>query len=322
MRRPTLWLNRYARLTLAAAVFLVFAGGMVTSTGSGLAVPDWPLSYGRLFPPMVGGIFYEHSHRMVAFTVGLLTAGLAFMTWRVEPRPWVRRLAGLALVAVILQALLGGLTVIFLLPTAISVAHAAVANLFLALLVAVAVAVSQRRRPPLEDPPPASSGDLPPGAGPWVFLTALVYVQMLLGAVMRHTGAGLAIPDFPLAMGRWIPPLTSVPVGLHFAHRVTGLLVAVTAGGAIWRRLRCRQDTATRLPACLLLLLIPVQILLGGFTIWTQKAPLITSLHVVTGSIILGLALWGAMERWRATAGWRPLRSTEAEVLTPHGEPA
>src|SRR5687767_5859274 len=123
-------LHRYAIVTAVATLLLIVAGGLVTSTESGLSVPDWPLSYGRLMPPMVGGVFYEHGHRMVATAVGLLTVVLAVWLARREPRPWVRRLGWLALAAVVAQGLLGGLTVIYLLPTAISVAHACLAQAF------------------------------------------------------------------------------------------------------------------------------------------------------------------------------------------------
>ena len=117
-------LHLFAGFTAASTLILIAAGGLVTSTGSGLAVPDWPLSYGMLMPPMVGGVFYEHGHRMIATAVGFLTVILAIWTWRVENRLWVKRLAGIALAAVVLQGLLGGLTVIFLLPTPVSVSHA------------------------------------------------------------------------------------------------------------------------------------------------------------------------------------------------------
>src|SRR5262249_59416388 len=116
-------LQRLAVATALATLSLIFAGGLVTSTESGLSVPDWPLSYGRLMPPMVGGIFYEHGHRMVATTVGILTVILAAWLARREPRAWVRRLGYGALAAVVAQGVLGGLTVLFLLPTAGSVAH-------------------------------------------------------------------------------------------------------------------------------------------------------------------------------------------------------
>ncbi|MGH7896777.1 MAG: COX15/CtaA family protein, partial [Candidatus Binatia bacterium] len=118
------WRNHFAKVTVAATFGLVFAGGLVTSTGSALSVPDWPLSFGQMFPPMVGGVRFEHGHRMIAGTVGMLMLVLAIWTWREEPRSSVRRLAAAALAAVVVQALLGGITVLYLLPTAVSVAHA------------------------------------------------------------------------------------------------------------------------------------------------------------------------------------------------------
>src|SRR5258708_39305040 len=111
-------LRYFTRFVAAATLFLIFAGAMVTSTGSGLAVPDWPLSYGMLMPPMVGGVFYEHGHRMAAATVGLLTLALAIWTTTDERRTGVRRLAWAALAAGVAQGFLGGLTVLHPLPRA------------------------------------------------------------------------------------------------------------------------------------------------------------------------------------------------------------
>src|SRR5437867_1095975 len=110
------WLHRYTILLAVCTLFLVIAGAAVTSHEAGLSVPDWPLSYGKLMPPMIGGIFYEHGHRMVATTVGMLTIVLAIWLWRTDRRRWMRRLGFIALVAVIAQGLLGGATVIFMLP--------------------------------------------------------------------------------------------------------------------------------------------------------------------------------------------------------------
>ena len=129
IRQHMIWLHRYAKLVAASTVLLIAAGGMVTSTGSGLSVPDWPNTYGWFmfsFPmsKWVGGILYEHSHRLIASTVGFLTIILAVWTWRVEPRAWVRRLGFAALGAVILQGVLGGLTVLLFLPPAVSIGHA------------------------------------------------------------------------------------------------------------------------------------------------------------------------------------------------------
>ncbi|HEX9492282.1 MAG TPA: COX15/CtaA family protein, partial [Thermoanaerobaculia bacterium] len=186
------WLRAFTKLVAASTLFLIFVGAMVTSTGSGLAVPDWPLSYGRLMPPMVGGIFYEHGHRIVAATVGLLTVIQAIWLQRRARKRILRILGWCAVGAVIAQGLLGGLTVIFLLPPAISIAHAGLAEIFFCLNVSIAVVTHGSLR----------------STRPNFLLPVIVFLQILLGALMRHLGAGLAIPDFPLSFGRLVPEFT------------------------------------------------------------------------------------------------------------------
>ena len=127
-------IRRLAKITVTATVLLILAGSLVTSTGSGLAVPDWPLSYGTLFPPMVGGVLYEHGHRMVAAFVAALTALLAVWIGIADVRRWVRLVGFAALGAVIAQALLGGITVLLFLPTPVSMLHALLAQSFLLLV--------------------------------------------------------------------------------------------------------------------------------------------------------------------------------------------
>src|SRR5262249_3812392 len=198
---------------------------MVTSTSSGLSVPDWPTTYGYnmfSFPlsKMVGGIFYEHSHRLIASTVGMLTIGLVIFQWRREPRPAARKLGYAALGAVILQGLLGGLTVLFFLPPAISVAHAGLAQLFFITTVTIALVTSRSWLAPAR--PPVDDGVLRRRA---LVLPVLIYAQILVGATMRHLEAGLAIPDFPLAFGHLLPPVWTAPIAIHFAHRVGAVVV-------------------------------------------------------------------------------------------------
>ena len=205
------WLHRYTRLLAVASLLLITAGGLVTSTGSGLAVPDWPNTYGYFmftFPlsSMVGGILYEHGHRLIASVVGLLTIGLAVWLARVEPRRWVHRLGCIALAAVIVQGGLGGITVLYFLPAPISISHAGLAQLFFVLIVSLAIVTSPgwhdhyRGRAAPGTGPRASAAD-PILARLAMILPVVIYVQILVGATMRHTGAGLAIPDVPL--GRW-----------------------------------------------------------------------------------------------------------------------
>jgi heme a synthase len=293
------WRHRMALLTLGATLVLIFMGGLVTSTGSGLSVPDWPLSYGMLMPPMVGGVFYEHGHRMAASAVGFLTLALAVWTWRVEPRRGVRRLAFGALAAVIAQGVLGGLTVIYLLPTPVSVAHACLAQTFLCLVIALAYSTSREW---LAAVPVAETVGL---RGAAALATALVFFQLFLGAVMRHTGAGLAIPDFPLAFGRVVPPFDEPAVTIHFAHRVSALAVA---GGVLNLFLRAWRSGEARFlrPAALALGLTLGQIALGAATVLTQKAVLPTTAHVATGAAILGTCFILALRARRLTQAVEP----------------
>src|SRR5437867_6086383 len=229
--RSTSGLHRLAVLTAAATLGLLFVGGLVTSTGSGLAVPDWPLSFGRVFPPMVGGVLFEHGHRLVAAAVGLLTVTLALWTVVREARPGVRALALLTLLAVVLQGVLGGVTVLYRLPLAVSVAHACLAQVFFCLTVALAVVTGREWMRPRVCLGP----ERPALAVLAAATTAVVFVQVVLGALMRHMGAGLAIPDFPLALGRVIPPLVTPLIAVHFAHRLGALAVTGAVGwSAVW----------------------------------------------------------------------------------------
>lgn len=286
-----IWLHRYAKLVAASTVLLIAAGGMVTSTGSGLSVPDWPNTYGWFmfsFPmdKWVGGILYEHSHRLIASTVGFLTIILALWTWRADPRAWVRKLGFAALGAVILQGLLGGLTVLLLLPPAVSIGHAGLAQLFFCLTLTLALVTSPSWRAP------QASIDDPVLRRLSATTTVLIYSQILLGATMRHTGAGLAIPTFPLAFGHLLPPVWTAAIAVHFAHRVGALLVIagiVATAAQIWRHHRGRSDLMR--PARLLVLLVCSQATLGALVILSGLQPVINTLHVVNGALVLGTSL-------------------------------
>lgn len=281
-RRALRW---FTKIVAASTLLLIFAGAMVTSTGSGLAVPDWPLSYGMLFPPMVGGIFYEHGHRMIAATVGLLTVLQAIWLQRREPRRLVRRLGWIAVAAVVIQGLLGGLTVLFLLPPAISISHAALAEIFLCLNLSIAFFTSQwyeqHSHQSRIEPVLRFGGRL---------LLATVFVQILLGALMRHLQAGLAIPDFPLSFGRLIPELTSVAVTVNFAHRAGAALVLILFAALTPAVVRSVVPTLRRIYG-LALGIVVAQIVLGALTVWSGKSPVITSVHVVSGAMLLGTTL-------------------------------
>jgi cytochrome c oxidase assembly protein subunit 15 len=299
-RPANLGLHRFAVVLAAATVLLIVAGGLVTSTESGLSVPDWPTTYGQnmfTFPlsRMVGGIRFEHTHRLVASAVGFLTIVLAFWLWRREPRAWVRQLGYAALAAVVAQGLLGGLTVLLLLPTAVSVAHACLAQTFFCLTVALAVVTSPRWR----DAEPVAAGRVGRAAK---VLVSVVFLQLLIGAVMRHTKAGLAIPDFPLAFGRVVPPIASFPVAVHFAHRIGAVAVAAMALVVLARAIRSGR-AGLRKTAIAIVSLVLLQVALGGLTVLSRKDVLITTGHVAAGALILGTSLALALASSRAGVG-------------------
>jgi cytochrome c oxidase assembly protein subunit 15 len=260
---------------------------------------------------MVGGIFYEHSHRMIASFVGFLTVILALWLWRREDRRWVRNLGFTALAAVIIQGILGGLTVQFLLPTPISVSHAALAQTFFCIVTALALLTSSWwRSDQLQLAEESSSPKLFTLS---MATTFAVFVQLILGALMRHTQSGLAVPDFPLSYGQLFPslspesvtaynqqliqqdiriaadgPITSAQIVVHLLHRLWALVVAVMV---IWTAVRLFK--ASSLPkrvtrfAYLLIGILVLQIVLGALTVLSVKAVDITTAHVATGACFL-----------------------------------
>lgn len=187
--------HRYAVFLTCCTLLLIAAGGLVTSTESGLSVPDWPLSYGQFFPPMVGGVRFEHSHRVIAGAVGVLTLGLAVLIWSSETRIWLKRLALLACLLVLAQAILGGLTVLHLLPLAISVTHACVAQSFLCLVGSIALFTSGEWRSAVRSSVPNSAALSRLVA----ITTVFMMVQLVAGALLRHRPA--IRPDLHIFIG-------------------------------------------------------------------------------------------------------------------------
>ncbi len=284
------WLHRFAFFTSCLTFPLIFVGGLVKSHEAGLSVPDWPNSYGYnmfTFPLhwMVGGIFYEHGHRLFAALVGFCILVLAIWLWRKESRKWVKKLGWLTLAAVITQGALGGLTVILLLPTWNSSAHAALAQVTFCLTVAIAMVTSRK----WDDNVIRASSKESDALWNSVRITiGVIFFQLLLGAVMRHEEAGLAIPTFPLANGHLIPDFTSFGVAINFAHRVWAIVVGtmVIRTGILAIR-ASREQRAFRAPAITGILLVIMQITLGAVTILSAKDPNWTSLHVVGGAAVL-----------------------------------
>lgn len=311
-------LAAYAWLTAVATLGLIGLGGLVTSHGAGMAVPDWPTTYGYnmfLFPisQWVGGIFYEHTHRLYASGIGLLTVVLA--VW-IQLRSAtvgrsLARLGWVAVVLVVVQGLLGGLRV-SLMKDQIGVIHASLAQAFLVLLVLISVFLSPGWKRWAESGPP-----VPGRLARWVTVaTGMIFIQLVLGAAMRHQHAGLAVPDFPLAYGRIWPsttdaflqgvnalrtdtrdfhPITAAHVHLHMTHRWFG---AITAAVVVGVALRLRRVAGTTtIPGRLATIwmgLIGTQIGLGAMTVWTNKAADVATLHVVVGAACLGVAAWTA----------------------------
>src|SRR3954471_18576708 len=301
------WLRRYTKFVAGATLFLIFAGAMVTSTGSGLAVPDWPLSYGMVMPPMIGGIFYEHGHRMIAATVGLLTVIQAIWLQLREPKRVARILGWCSVGAVIAQGVLGGITVLLLLPHSVSIAHAALAEIFLCLNASIAFFTSTWFR---------ASRALEKGDAPIGLTSALVpvtYAQILIGATMRHLGAGLAIPDFPMSFGHLVPSFSSVAIAVNFAHRVGGVCVAALIIYTAIRLRRFESSHPLRQLSNLLVTVVLIQVMLGGYVVWSGKQPVITSVHVMTGAATLALSLVTALTA--RTIGWRTRRQRTGALL-------
>jgi len=309
-------LHRFATFVAGCTVLLVLAGSLVTSTGSGLSVPDWPSTYGWnmfTFPPSkwVGGILYEHGHRLIASGVGFLTIILAAWLWLKERRRWLAWIGLAALAAVVAQGVLGGLTVMFFLPASVSTAHAGLAEIFLCLTIAIALFTSPGWIEGYDGSGTRSVADMPGTRNVHglyapalrrlaTTTTVLIYAQILLGATMRHTGAGLAIPDFPLMFGRLVPDHWDPKIAIHFAHRAGAVIVTlaiVATARDVWRHHRRRREL-TR-PAVLLLVLVAVQVTLGGLTVLSQRDVLINSLHVVCGALVLASSLVLTLRTWR-----------------------
>jgi heme a synthase len=293
------WLHRLAALLATSTFVLVLLGALVTSTGSGLSVGTWPATF-----PAAGlgaGAGVQQAHRVMAAIVGLLALAVAVVAWRADRRPWMKGLV-LAMVATgTAQAVYGGIAVLNLLPVFIAVFHAALAQLFLALTVAIAVLTS-----PAWLARGAVAGDRASAAGDrslrrWAIgATAAIYLQVLLGAAMRHSygadgrPAGFAIPDFPLAFGRVLPlsELGSWAPALAFLHRLTALgtavVVAFTAARAFRRHV---SEDGLVWPAALLMLLLIAQIALGGLTVLSGGHPLVSATHAGVVTVALGAAL-------------------------------
>ena len=263
------WLYWFAALTALATLALIGIGGLVTSHEAGMSVPDWPTTYGYnmfLFPinKWLGGIFYEHSHRLLASGVGLMTTVLAVWLWLKDRRPWMSWLGVAAFLLVVAQGVLGGLRVTMHMDS-LGIYHATIAQLFFVLTCAIALFTSRwwielERRPPVRREENSADKHAVPAAGAplrglVLCTTILIFFQLIIAAAMRHQHAGLAISDFPLAHGQLWPntsaeavanynaqrvsinaenPITAFQIELQMAHRVVALAILILTVACAW----------------------------------------------------------------------------------------
>ena len=298
------WLHAYAIFVACATFLLIIAGALVTGNDAGLSVPDWPTSFGSFrMPRMVGGVKYEHGHRMIAGAVGILTLILALWIWRSEPRRWVRRLGGAAVLTIVAQALLGGITVLFYLPVTVSVSHACLAQLFFCIAVSLVLFTGRDWRwddTEFEDTPNPSLRRLS------VATTVLIFIQLMLGAAFRHHGFGI------------------VP------HILVAGLVTI---GVLWllARILSQFSSQARLRRAPFLLsgLLVLQVFLGiGSYLWLlsarnapQPLPLVvavTTTHVAVGALVLASSLLLTLKIYRYVGS--PGRALAAPAMSAVGE--
>jgi cytochrome c oxidase assembly protein subunit 15 len=334
-RRCSKWMNRFSWFTAVATLLLICSGGMVTSKGVGLAVPDWPTTFGYnmfMFPASkwVGGIFFEHTHRLIASTVGFLTIILAIWIWRTEDRHSLRHLALIAVSGVILQGILGGLRVTML-KDQIGIFHACIAQAFFALIVLLALMTTE-----FWQSLPNSMLDLvrlKPIKTLAIAVTVLIYAQLALGATMRQQHRDLAILDLPTANGTWIPDtsvaalakinawrdirgfsdVTAFQIWLQMAHRFVAVLITLGIIAFCLRTWREARDFAALKRLSIWWVVgVFIQLTLGAWTIWSNKAADIATAHVALGAVMLcfGVMIWAICER--AT---RPVVRAEAEPV-------
>lgn len=318
-------LHLWAHLTLIATFLLLCSGGIVTSKGVGMSVPDWPTTYGYnmfLFPisKWVGGIFYEHSHRLLASGVGLMTMILSLWIFAVDSRQWVKMLGLAAFFAVCLQGLLGGLRVT-LFNNQIGIFHALLAQSFLCAIGVLSVATSRkflRGEWDIFHPDPVLKNLV-------LATTVLVFVQLGLGATMRHEHAGLSIPDFPLAYGKWIPDTSPAAIEainatrtaegqaatnalfiwVQMAHRGMAVLVLLGVALVFRRAATTSRLRVTKAWSSVWLGLVLLQALLGAWTIWSNKAADVATTHMALGALILLLGSQFSFRLCRATEASR-----------------
>ena len=282
-------IHRFALATALATFLLLVAGGLVSTTESGLACPDWPLCEGQYFPKMAGGKLFEHGHRLVAATVAVLTFSLCFLLLKYRRRD--KTLVGLgvfAAVLVVIQALLGALTVKLRLPPWVSSLHQATAMGFFCLVTSLAFLTRQRLSSSVRDD--SGPGQFRQRLG-WATLAVilLTYLQIVAGAVMRHVRAGLACGyDFPLCQGHVWPLGMHWGVQVHMLHRMGGVLVGIAVVAlSLWIWRQRVQVRGLRLLSAVAAVMVLIQISLGAAVIFTSRELVTMTLHSSLGAALL-----------------------------------
>ena len=268
--------------------FLLYAGGFTTSIGAGMVFPDWPLSDGSLNPEgwlQNRAMLAEHGHRLLGAFMGLLIIVLTGWIWLEEKRTWVRNLALAALALVVLQGVVGGMRIL-LNSLQFAIVHGCLAHTFLCLVASIAAAQSSWWFRDGQGFPSRANHRIKAGG---LIVCGLIFIQLIIGAIMRHTGAGLAIPTFPLTPeGGILPQHWNFGIAFNFAHRLLALIIfAVYLIWAIPLALRREIDGRIRLLGGVGLALLASQVVLGAYTIWTFRNPFITTAHVLIGAFLL-----------------------------------
>lgn len=297
--------HRFTVVVACLAFLLVIAGGLVTSNNAGLAVPDWPTSFGNWFKAhMVGGVKYEHTHRLIAEAVGFLTIVVAVWTWLVDKRRWMRWLTVGAVAGVVLQGVLGGLTVLNFLPPAISTAHATVGQTMFCVLAAIAVFTSRSWL--VEPAERITKKEARPLLRHCWMLIGFLYLQLILGAAFRHVWTKWG----PTAANLW--PTQKIIHAFLYPHIFNALIVS---GLVLYVSLHTISKHSRiphlRRPAVVLLVLLIAQLMLG-FAAYVTRVILgvdelqptvnlvtTTVAHVGTGALMLAVTVILTIQAYR-----------------------
>jgi cytochrome c oxidase assembly protein subunit 15 len=309
--QSNIWLRRLSKLTVFSTLFLIFVGALVKSHEVGLSVPDWPTTYGKqmfAFPlsEMVGGIFYEHGHRLIATIIGFFTLIQAISLGFSDEPYWLKKIGFIALGTVITQGMFGGITVLFYLPPPVSIIHGILAQTFfvMTIIIAYSLSIERERRKNITVSNSMRKGTL--------IIFGFVYIQLILGALMRHTASGMAIPDFPTMGGLWFPTFSESMINninvelfdmdwqavsrnqviIHSLHRLGAVIVTGTIGYFFFKNIKTiNANNVLKKSMWLILIIVISQFTLGALTVLTERAPYIASFHVVNGAALLGACI-------------------------------